>query len=262
MYELPEKFKKKHDIEEELSSFEGGQKNVHIVKLKNGNKVALKVFKKFSVRDSKEIKILQKYHEITGIPKIIKIIEYGEKTILVEEFIEGENLNDLLASNKYYQNSDDIAELMTKLIGILSHVWNDRIIHRDLKPENIIINSQNDPIVLDFGIMKDEESSTITDTGFQPNSLIYASPEQIFGEKNDISYRTDFFCLGIIAYHLYHNELPFGSSRDGIIQSFKDNKVLDIVDDCRISKFYNFACRIKVSERPRDMKLLLKTLEI
>ena len=41
---------------------------------------------------------------------------------------------------------------ITKLIHIIEHIHSNYVIHRDIKPENIMVNSLNEPIIIDFGL--------------------------------------------------------------------------------------------------------------
>ncbi|MDZ4830911.1 MAG: serine/threonine-protein kinase [Phycisphaerae bacterium] len=84
------------------------------------------------------------------------------------------------------------------------------VIHRDLKPANIIVDHENMPRVLDFGVARSEavfDESTFT-VGFV-GSPGYAAPEQIVGPPKDVDVRCDIFALGAIVYQAITSHLPF-----------------------------------------------------
>ena len=84
------------------------------------------------------------------------------------------------------------------------------IIHRDLKPENIIVNN-SDIKILDYGISKVIDYTSITSTGEVMGSPIYMSPEQVKDSKH-IDKRSDLYTLGLILYEMLTNHLPYQSS--------------------------------------------------
>jgi serine/threonine-protein kinase len=117
------------------------------------------------------------------------------------------------------------------------------------------------PVVLDFGIFKDSELTTITDTGVQPNSWPFAAPEQLLGNKNHISYRTDFFSLGVLAYVLYHQKLPFGAQRDDVVAKMVAKDLSYTKEDaCKLNAFFEATLNFDVSKRPRNVRLFKEAL--
>jgi serine/threonine-protein kinase len=240
-------------------TFAGGQKYVFICTCK-GVKCAVKMFRYgFGVREKRELKFYRDNAHNTGIPNIIDVIDHKGETIVVEEFIEGQSLGDVAV--KYTENYDKISNLLHCIIDIMKPIWEAKLVHRDLKPANIIIKPDESPVILDFGIFKDPEQSTITDTGFQPHSWDFAAPEQLFGKKEHISYRTDFFSLGVIAYYLYYQMRPFGNSKDGVIATFQAVPLSYASDSaCKLNKLFKSVFSINPSERPRNVDFLKEAI--
>ena len=87
------------------------------------------------------------------------------------------------------------------------------------------MRGNGNPVVLDFGIARALDEKSITVSG-QPLSWRFASPEQFFGQKKYISYRTDFFCLGIMAFYIFTNRLPFGNTQSQIEKVFENDDLL------------------------------------
>lgn len=237
----------------------GGQKTVFIVTI-NEQKYALKIINVADDRFEREVKICEQFGEVDGIPKIERIEIFDKDTIILEEYIEGHDLSEVLKT--YEQDAEKVLELIQRLINILTPVWSDRYVHRDLKPQNIRIRPNGMPVVLDFGIARALDEESITATGGQPLSWLFASPEQYNGQKQYISYRTDFFCLGIIAYHLFTNRLPFGKDRYEIADSFRNNSIEVKTGNELIDCFCNSVFKISPTDRPRKVESLLKNIKL
>ena len=82
------------------------------------------------------------------------------------------------------------------------------IIHRDLKPENIIVNSNGGLKIIDYGISKVIDYTSITSTGDIMGSPVYMSPEQIIDSKH-IDKRSDLYTLGVILYEMLTFKFPY-----------------------------------------------------
>ncbi len=237
----------------------GGQKTVFIVTI-DSIKYALKVINVADERFEREVRICEQYSTQRGIPRIIHIEKFGADTIILEEYIDGNDLCDI--RNQYANDERNICVLLYKVGEILKPIWVDGYVHRDIKPENIRIRKDATPVVLDFGIARALNEESITPTGFQPASWLFASPEQYAGKKHLISLRTDFFCMGIVAYFLYTQQLPFGRTKDEINATFKKGNITVTSSSDKINKFCNSVFKIDPSERPRKIETFLNLLKL
>lgn len=256
--DLSPEFKNRFNITQIHSSKKGGQKKVFIV-TRDGVKCALKVFNSFGKRDIRELNIYEQFKELDGIPKIISIEDHEEDKVVFEEYIEGSSLDEICKD--YERNPEKIRELILKITSILAPIWLDGKIHRDLKPKNIMIRSSGEPVVIDFGIAQDLTGSVYT-THFVPNTWDFASPEQLLNQRDLIDYRSDFFSLGVLAYTLYYQRGPFGKSFDEVMQKFsRKDTSYDMDKDCKLNVFLKECLGPSPSDRPRDLSILIKTLQ-
>lgn len=251
--------KKLLNVEEIHETFAGGQKYVFIATC-NKKKCAIKMFKYgFGKREERELEFYIANEKLAGIPKVLDVKNEKNETIVVEEYIEGDCLQNIIGN--YKKSATITSKLICGIADIMEPIWNEGKTHRDLKPPNIILTPKGLPVVLDFGIFKDPDLSTITDTGVQPNTWTFAAPEQLLGNKKHISYRTDFFSLGVMAYFLYYQKLPFGDQRDDVIAKMVAQDLSYTTEDsCKLNNFFEATLKFDVSTRPRNVKLLKEAL--
>lgn len=257
--ELSKSLLEHFNISKYVQANPGGQKTVFIVIIEN-EKYALKIINIADDRFEREVRICEQFNENRGIPTIKRIEKFEKDTIILEEYIEGKDLSELVG--EYKGDEQKIRKLIYATVTILVPVWNARYVHRDLKPQNIRIKENGEPVVLDFGIARALDEDSITATGGQPLSWLFASPEQYTGQKQLISYRTDFFCLGIIAFHLYTNLLPFGNNRNEIEKSFNEDNLIVNTGNDFIDTFCNHVFKKNPSERTRKIESFLKLIEL
>ncbi|MBI4158113.1 MAG: protein kinase [Candidatus Yanofskybacteria bacterium] len=263
MITLTEEFKKAHDIKDVLDCFDNsGQKIVYIVVDKNGNKMAMKSFRNCSKRDIQEIEILKRFKGLNGISRVVRVEDNKGAPILFEKYIDAPDLEDIIVN--YAAKGTEIAALIKNIAEVLRPIWEAKIVHRDLKPKNIKILPDGKPVILDFGIARDLSAESITETGEdQPMTWNYASPEQYAKDKGSISYRTDFFVLGEIAYVLYYQRHPFGASKDEVAKKFttRDNAI-QLDNNCPLNPFLQEVLSTDPSARPRNVDLFISKLTI
>jgi tetratricopeptide (TPR) repeat protein/tRNA A-37 threonylcarbamoyl transferase component Bud32 len=138
---------------------------------------------------------------------------------IVMEYVKGQSLTSQMKSSRI-----DIASavrLAEKITGGLAAAHKLRIVHRDIKSDNIIIDEQNEPKILDFGLAKPVDPVQLNEPGGPANTVSqeltragkilgtvsYMSPEQIKGEPVDM--RSDIFSFGILLYRMTTGESPF-----------------------------------------------------
>ncbi len=102
-------------------------------------------------------------------------------------------------------------EVVRQLALALQLLHDRGIIHRDLKPANVILQPDNTPVLVDFGLARpfQSDSQQLTTQQGPMGTPNYMAPEQVLGDTAAIGPATDIYALGVILYHLLTGRLPF-----------------------------------------------------
>lgn len=140
-----------------------------------------------------------------AIPRIYDYFALGGLVYLVLEYIDGDDLERVLANQKMPFQEDQIIRWAIEICDVLAMLHDqkpDPIIFRDLKPSNIMLRSSGQIVLIDFGIAR-------TIQGRQRGTMIgtegYAPPEQYRGIADA---RGDIYALGATLHHMSTNSDP------------------------------------------------------
>jgi outer membrane protein assembly factor BamB len=140
-----------------------------------------------------------------AIPKIFDCFSEGNRSYLVLEFIEGQDLERLLQRTASFLPEEQLISWAIQICDVLSYMHSHKpspIIFRDLKPSNIMLNNQDRIVLIDFGIAK------VFQTG-QKGTMIgtegYSPPEQYKGVAGP---QGDIYALGATMHHLLTQRDP------------------------------------------------------
>ncbi|MCJ7611254.1 MAG: protein kinase, partial [Candidatus Aminicenantes bacterium] len=161
-------------------------------------------------RDIAQKRFMREAHSAGNLshPNIVTIYEVGEDqgiSYIAMEYVDGSSLEDLMHARQKF-SLEEILSLVEHVAEGLEMAHKKGVVHRDIKPANILIDSENRPRIVDFGIAR-ISTSTMTQTNMIMGTPYYMSPEQISGRKVDN--RADIFALGGILYELLTGQKAF-----------------------------------------------------
>jgi serine/threonine-protein kinase len=148
--------------------------------------------------------------ENAQIPSLFAFFEEDNQFYLVQEYVEGTNLADLI-KQKGVLSESEVREFLLKILPVLDFIHGQKIIHRDIKPDNLILRAQDKlPVLIDFGAVKETMGTIVSNSGTPTSSIIIGSPgfmpsEQSIGRP---VYATDIYALGLTAIFLLSARLP------------------------------------------------------
>jgi serine/threonine protein kinase len=150
-------------------------------------------------------------------PSIVRLLWHGkvnaqghEIHVVATELVEGETLSRALAAGRRL-NDDELCILSFDVAQAIAAMWARRIVHRDLKPSNILLRPNGRACVIDLGLARHLDQSTLTGSGMTCGTLGYMSPEQCRTPRA-LSCHSDVFALGVLLIEAAAGHHP--SNRD------------------------------------------------
>jgi serine/threonine-protein kinase len=153
------------------------------------------------------------------VARVIDVGELGTVPYIVMEYLDGQNLEEVVAERGPLPIAEAVDLLIQACEGITdAHARG--IIHRDIKPANLFLTQRDGwPTlkILDFGISKaalTPSPSPFALGGDPVNTLSllgsphYMSPEQLRSTK-DVDRRTDIWSLGVVLFELLTGRTAF-----------------------------------------------------
>lgn len=161
---------------------------------------ALKVMSCDDTLAENELSILKKLNH-PAFPRVVDVIREDGKIIVVFDYYEGPNLQELL--NQYGRfDEKNVINWSLQILDALSYLHKctlNPIIYRDLKPSNLIITGDGAIKLVDFGAARLFSENGKNDTIYL-GTPGYAAPEQYGSGQTDI--RTDIYNFGMTVFHL------------------------------------------------------------
>jgi Protein kinase domain len=131
----------------------------------------------------------------------------GRMPWLATAYVPGPSLADAVTSHGKLPAGTVLA-LAAGLAEGLHAIHAAGVVHRDLKPSNVLL-ADDGPRLIDFGISRAAEASSLTHTGAVVGSPGFMSPEQ--AEGHEVGPPSDIFSLGAVLTFAATGEGPFGT---------------------------------------------------
>ncbi|MCL2425067.1 MAG: serine/threonine protein kinase [Oscillospiraceae bacterium] len=138
-----------------------------------------------------------------NIPKIYEVIFDNDTVTILEEYIEGLTISDILDSGLYKESG--VITIISSLCDALDILHENGIVHRDIKPENVMIDNSGIVKLIDYSAAKIYKPHRSQDTQAL-GTAGYAAPEQFGIAQSDR--RVDIYALGILMNVMLTKEYP------------------------------------------------------
>lgn len=161
-------------------------------------------------RVAREVEALQRVDS----PHVVKLYNLKQLSIsgtdylaLEFEFVRGGDISNRIAADDWPTVSETTSLLINLLLG-LQALHESGSIHRDLKPANIALRDRSwlHPVILDLGLSKQVDASTVTVYPGLLGTPAYMSPEQLRGQPAHKA--SDLFAVGVMIHQLLTRRHP------------------------------------------------------
>lgn len=156
-------------------------------------------------------------------PNVARFIDSGltadGRSYYLMDWVQGPTLRHFLHHSQAALSVGERLDLARKICASVAACHQVGIVHRDLHPDNILIDPQNEPKLLDFGISKilptaeGAPPTSATRDGAIVGHPEYLSPEQI--QQKPIGPGADVFVLGLLLCEILTGTHPFPAKSEG-----------------------------------------------
>jgi serine/threonine protein kinase len=224
------------------------------VNIKTKKEVSIKIIGRKNLIDDLKLKEVKQEIEIlmhcnhNGIVKFIDYFEENNKeknlnTIyIVMEHLSGGDLASHIVKNGPLPEKK-VVSLSYNIAKSLEYLHLLGIVHRDIKPENIVLDSNNKPKIIDFGLSKIIQHNEFLIESF--GTFYYASPEILSKTKYNKS--TDIWSFGILIYYILTGEFPFPRNKEKALKS-----IIDFENEFEYDNYDFISCSLELKNLIRS----------
>jgi serine/threonine protein kinase len=190
----------------------GGMGCVYLGRTPGGSAVAIKVVHRefaadpsFRKRFEQEVATASRVQGLYTVPVVDADVQ-ADQPWLATAYIAGPSLQYAVIEHGPLPG-DSAQRLVAGVAEALQSIHAVGVIHRDLKPSNVILTAEG-PKVIDFGIARAIDVTSITATSDTPGTPAYMAPEYLRG--NTLTPAADIFALGALAVFAATGQQAFG----------------------------------------------------
>lgn len=188
----------------------------------DGAWVALKTIRPDRTGDSRlrdrlrqEVRALKQ----VNCPQVARFVEAdvdADVPWVAMQYVDGPNLLDEVESSGRLEG-DRLVHAARDLALGLAALHSSGLVHRDVKPSNAVVGADGRVVLIDLGIAKGSDWTSLTPTGDAIGSLNWMAPE-LFDERGETpSTASDMWSWGVTVAYLASGELPYGEGPAGAV---------------------------------------------
>jgi hypothetical protein len=190
----------------------GGMGRVYLSHTPGGRAVAVKLIRpelaenaEFRKRFRAEVAAASRVHGLYTAPVVDSDTE-GSVPWCATAYVPGPSVADAVRDHGPLP-VDTVLRLIAGVAEALQAVHREDIVHRDLKPSNVLLAADG-PRVIDFGVARAADATSVTQSGTALGTVAYMAPEQVLG--GEATAAADVFALGQTAVFAATGGAAFG----------------------------------------------------
>lgn len=214
-------------------------------------------YAKFAKRFLREGQALAKLSKARHrhIVRVSDLFEEHGTPCLVMDFIEGENLFDLI-HRKGRLTELEAVEYIRQIGSALILVHSEGLIHRDAHPGNIMILEPKEAVLIDFGISGEMQPTTVSSSHF--GNMSFAPYEQFLGHREPT---IDIYTLSASLYYALTGVIPpnFLERKLNGRELVSPHELMSSISE-RLSQAILAGMSLEAAERPQSIEEWLKLI--
>ncbi len=191
-------------------------------------------------------------------PNICRVYDAGRLDkfyYITMPYIEGVTLDQFFSENK--KSVQEMISVVLTITRAMQHAHENGIVHRDLKPGNILINSEDQPMITDFGLAfayeEASQETRLTGAGQVIGSPSYMAPEQAESQLGKVGPGSDVYSVGVILFELITDQLPFEGSLTEVLTKLVNEPAPAPSSVCENIDFkLDYICLKAMATKPED----------
>jgi len=219
--------------------------------------VAIKLLREPHDRAMREAQVLSRLDH-PRIVELLDIVEYDERVGLVQPWVDGPTLEELLAREGPFSVRRTLG-LGIDIASALEYAHGLGILHRDLKPSNVL--HRRDGFLLTdfgaFGVLMTESAATMA--GEIAGTPLWMSPEQIAGESQTVA--SDVFGLGLLLFASLNGNPPSSTATSYIELAYQRVRDDIVVPESPLRPLLVRCLDRRVESRPQTVAEVRAELE-
>ena len=144
--------------------------------------------------------------DASGVATLLAYGEHEKQAVVVQEYVEGESLTDMLAESEGFP-VDLVLDIARQLGESLQGLHQADLVHGCLNPDRVLLSAEGSILLFDVGLAQGLKLNDLLASG-QVEPRPYHAAELLAGES--LSACVDFYALGVILYQSLTGETPSG----------------------------------------------------
>ena len=159
-------------------------------------------------------------------PNLVRVVDFDfheGRPFLAMELVRGRNLPQYVKDRR--PSPRQAARIVAELSRAVAYIHARGILHQDIKPSNVLIDADDHPRLIDFGLARIRDAWRDEARESVGGTISYMSPEQALGLAERIGAGTDVFGLGGVLYYLLTGRPVYQStSRYGVLKQASEGE--------------------------------------
>lgn len=240
------------------SVLEAGGQGIVFTGEHNDQPAAIKVYfpGQLEERIDREVRALERIN----CPSIVSLLWKGTLPlqdralpVVVTELIEGVPLDQRIEDNAL--TKVELSSVGYDVALAIETMWQYRIVHRDLKPSNILIKSNGRACVIDLGVARHIEESSLTAMGATWGTYGYLSPEQTRGVRQ-LTCKSDIYALGVVLIEAALGMHPTGRDQLRLFSRRLHETLPTALDEWEFADLLKTMLHPRPTKRPKPKRIV------